>query len=45
MRGMTTAVGDSIRSKIDKQKKKTSVKQLAEKKAVGQLINRLADES
>jgi hypothetical protein len=41
---MTTAVGDSIRSKIGKPRKKTSVKRPAEKKTVGQPINESADE-
>jgi hypothetical protein len=41
---MTTAVGDSIRSKIGKLKKKTPVKRPAKKKTAGQPINRSADE-
>jgi hypothetical protein len=36
---VTAAVGDSIRSKIGKSKKKTLVKRPAEKKTVGQPIN------
>jgi hypothetical protein len=42
---VTTTVGDSIRSKIGKAKKKTPVKRPTEKKTVGQPINRSTDES
>jgi hypothetical protein len=41
---MTTAVSDSIRSKIDKQKKENAVKRSAEKKVVEHPINRSPDE-
>jgi hypothetical protein len=40
---MATAMGDSIRSKIGKLKKKMSVKQPENKNIVGQPINRSAD--
>jgi hypothetical protein len=41
---MPAAVGDSIRSKIGKPKKKTSVKRPAEKKTIGQPINQSMNE-
>jgi hypothetical protein len=41
---MTTAVGDSIRSKIGKPKKKTPIKRPVEKKIVGRPINRSTNE-
>jgi hypothetical protein len=41
---MMTAVGESIRSKIGKLKKKIPVKRSMEKKTIGQTINGSADE-